>query len=141
MSEAQHYPRADVTARFRRPKALQIPSDKHETLRLRLEWDEPVHVEELLELEIPLADGSQCACTARVARVDPIVWKEPTRYEVFLELFGVDDVERALLCELLEEEAPKIEAPVGGTSRYVMQGPFHEGTSFRRPRREELAKI
>ena len=140
MSEAPYYPRAEVEARFRRPKVLQVPSDESDVLRLRLEWDDPVHVEELLEVDLPIDEEKFCRCTARVARVDPIVWKEPTRYEVYLELFELEADEREAIEDLLEPVLPG-STPAAGSSSYVLQGPFHEGTSFRRPRREEAAKV
>jgi len=137
MQETPQYPRISAEARFRRPKVLKVPEADGGVVRARFEWDDPVHVDELLEVEIPISAELSCATTARVARVDPIVWKEPTRYEVYLDLFNLGEDEKKAVCALLEVEGRESEGSVSlPSSRYVLSSPATGGSSFRRPRRE-----
>ena len=106
MSQSALYPRASVAARFRRPTTLDLPTSEQEAdaLRIRVEWDHPVHVDEFLEVTLSPREMSDIRCVARVARVDTIVWKDPTRYEVFLELFALSDEDRATIDDTLVVE-------------------------------------
>ena len=144
MNQSSQYPRAELEAKFRRPTTLDLPTAEQEAdpFRMRVEWDHPVHVEEFLEVTLQLG-GEEICSVARVARVDNLVWKDPVRYEVFLDLFQVGGDERAAIAERFVEEpagaAPGPSAATAAPSRYVMSGRTGVGTSFKRPDRGDYS--
>ena len=73
---------------------------------MRVNWNELVHTDELIELEVFLGEGNSIVCMGRVAWVNELPLASPARYEAGIEFMGLTDEAIGRLETVLERSSP-----------------------------------
>jgi|GEM_PF-1168247 len=128
--ERRRYPRVKSIVYFRRPLTMshEVLADDLSLGGMRVTWNEPVHTDELLELEVLTGDGDSVVCSGRVAWVQELPLASPSRYEAGIEFLGLPRESVHRLEGVLEEDSPSHTPMVQGLTK------FDQGPRVRAPR-------
>ena len=106
--ERRRFPRVNGVVHFRRPRTMAPESLVGDISvgGMRVHWNDPVHTDEVLELEIFLAEGNSVICPGRVVWVRQLPLASPTHYEAGIEFLQLSDPAIERIRGVLEEDSP-----------------------------------
>jgi len=118
--ERRRYPRVTGVVHFRRPRTMSTEClvDDISAGGMRVNWNDPVHTDEVLELEVFLGDGDSVVCPGRVAWVQELPLASPARYEAGIEFLQIPGQAIDRLRAVLEENSPSHIPSVGGLRKF-----------------------